>query len=202
MTTNLAPKMNTNLTPKFALAVLLALLATASIRAGTITVGSLPATGTDAATGISSANTYVCCLDFGSDNRRRLNINSVPFQAFRPHSVNQPSAAPISPHGGTYTLDQPPTASGTAEVVQLALRSHVAADGSTQMMLNDRSYVAIGRSAVGHRDYYGLNGGLIPRRSTRCAFTIGNGAPRTYRAVNDVALQWRGNQPVLFAAIH
>jgi hypothetical protein len=79
MTTNLAPKMTANLTAKFALAVLLALLAPASLRAGTITVVNLPATGTDAATGITTNKHYVCAIDFGNNGSPPGNINGVPF---------------------------------------------------------------------------------------------------------------------------
>jgi hypothetical protein len=76
--------MNTRLTPKFALALALMLLATASIVAGTITVGDLPATGADLATGISGANTYLSCLDFGNYASPPGNINGVTFQHLDP----------------------------------------------------------------------------------------------------------------------
>ena len=42
------------------------LLAAWSSGAGTLLVVNLPATGTDAATGLNSASNYVCCLDFGN----------------------------------------------------------------------------------------------------------------------------------------
>src|ERR1035441_6419952 len=79
MMTNLTPKMTANLTVKFALAVLLALLAPASLRAGTITVVNLPATGTDAVTGITTNKHYVCAFDFGNNGSPPGNINGVPF---------------------------------------------------------------------------------------------------------------------------
>ena len=69
----------TGLGPKLGLAGLLWLLATGPLRAGTITVKSLPATGTDAATGLNSASNYLCCLDFGNATAVGA-INGVPFQ--------------------------------------------------------------------------------------------------------------------------
>ena len=94
--------MNTRLALKVALVAMLALLATASIHAGTITTNGLPNTGTDAATGISTANTYVCCLAFGTNGN--VNINSVPFQQVHPGGVAPPFNGTDSTHGGTYTL--------------------------------------------------------------------------------------------------
>ena len=64
-------------TAQFIIAFLL--LVSASIRAGTITVVNLPATGTDAATGISTTNTYLSCIDFGDSTSPPGNINGVPF---------------------------------------------------------------------------------------------------------------------------
>jgi hypothetical protein len=47
--------------------------------AGTITVVNLPATGTDAATGITTNKHYVCAFDFGNNGSPPGNINGVPF---------------------------------------------------------------------------------------------------------------------------
>jgi hypothetical protein len=62
-----------------AVLTLAALLTAASSVAGTITVVNLPATGTDAATGISATNTYLFCIDFGNNTNPPSNINGVPF---------------------------------------------------------------------------------------------------------------------------
>ena len=83
MMTNLTPKMTANLTSKFALAVLLVLLAPASLRAGTISVVNLPTTGTDAATGITTNKTYVCAFDFGNKDTVTYSVNTVPFAHFK-----------------------------------------------------------------------------------------------------------------------
>ena len=83
MTTNRTPQTTAYRTPKFALAVLLALLAPASTRAGTITVADLPPTGTDAATGITMNKTYVCAFDFGNKDTVTYSINAVPFAHFK-----------------------------------------------------------------------------------------------------------------------
>lgn len=67
---------------------------------GSIFTGALPATGTDAASGISSTNTYLCALDFGSDTAP-LAINGVQFQ-------------PVAPAGaGAGTDNNHPLFSGT-----------------------------------------------------------------------------------------
>lgn len=118
-------------------ALLLSLLATISIRAGTITVVSLPATGTDAATGISSANTYVCCLAYGSGTGG-VTINSVPFIQVKPSAAVPPvSGTDTTPgHGGTYYLDANHNINSTSNTGATGL-----ADGSTLTMLTDVIYV-------------------------------------------------------------
>lgn len=72
--------MNTKLLNASAAAfiLLLAVLPAGSARAGTITVVDLPATGTDAASGISTNNHYVCAFDYGN-NANTPTINGVPF---------------------------------------------------------------------------------------------------------------------------
>ena len=159
--------MTTNLTPKFALAVLFALLATASIRAGTITVGNLPATGTDAATGISAANTYLCCLDFGSYNTTTYSINGVNFQHLDPgnQTVNTVSGTESAGHGGTYTISSGPQPLGPA--CKLARTSSTTqgspssqADGTSLTMFYDLIYV--GSSGPVGSWLNQTYGGLIP----------------------------------------
>ena len=135
MTTRLAPKMNPNPTPRFALAVLLAMLAPAAIRAGTITLGNLPATGTDAATGISTANTYLCCLAFGSA-AGGVTINSVPFQQVKPTGVVPPVNGTDTTHGGTYSLQANHNLNSTG-----ANAATGQANGQTLVMLNNVIFV-------------------------------------------------------------
>jgi len=110
------------------------LLAAASIRAGTITLVNLPATGTDAATGISTANTYVCCLAFGSS--ANVTINSVPFQQVKPGGVAPPVSGTDSTHGGTYTLNANHNLNSTSNV-----NAPSQANGSTETMLVDVIFV-------------------------------------------------------------
>ena len=143
--------MNTNLTRKFALAALLALLTTASIRAGTITVVSLPATGTDAATGISTANTYVCCLAFGTN--ANITINGVPFQSVKPNNTVTSVNGTDNTHGGTYTLTANHNLNSTSNT-----NATGEADGNTLAMLGSVAYVA-SSAPVGSwlvQDYGGL----------------------------------------------
>ena len=63
--------------------VLASWAAMASMRAGTISVVDLPATGTDAASGINSTNAYLCALDFRSGTTA-LSIGGVNFQRLTP----------------------------------------------------------------------------------------------------------------------
>jgi len=96
--------MTTILTPKFALAVLLSLLATASIRAGAIAVVALPATGTDAATGINSTigtNTnYLCVLAFAGSAFSGA-VNGINFTPVNLDGATQSGYDPN--YGGTWT---------------------------------------------------------------------------------------------------
>jgi hypothetical protein len=193
MTTNLTAKMNTKLTSKVTLAALLALLTTISIRAGTITLVSLPATGTDAASGINSANIYVCCVDFGSGTAVG-SINSVPFVHFGPTSGTSVNVTD-TPHGGKCTLTTT-DASGFRSVGSGG--ATVAADGSTKVMLTDQTYVATAGSPVGTTITLDFNGlvataqyslrfyyrqwsatGTFPRRSMNVAFN-GEGSSQAY----------------------
>jgi Concanavalin A-like lectin/glucanases superfamily/Immunoglobulin domain/Immunoglobulin I-set domain len=76
--------MKTKLSHPFAtaFAALLILLTAASLRAGTITVVDLPATGTDAASDISTNKHYVCAFDYGNSATPPSNINGVPITQF------------------------------------------------------------------------------------------------------------------------
>ena len=103
--------MKTKLLNTFAAAsaVLATLLGTASARAGTITVVNLPATGTDAATGITTNKHYVCAFDFGN-NGTTPTINGVPFTHYTPptgtSATNYVSTTDAN-FGGTVTLTTP-----------------------------------------------------------------------------------------------
>src|ERR1017187_10684821 len=73
-----------NWTTAAALAVLSTLLTNTSLRAGTITVVNLPTTGTDAVTGITTNQNYVCAFDYGNQNTNTYSVNGVPFAHFDP----------------------------------------------------------------------------------------------------------------------
>ena len=99
------PQRTANLTPKIALAVLLALLAPVSMRAGTITVVNFPATGTDAATGITTNQNYVCAFDYGNQSTNTFSVNGVPFAHFDPGNQIVNVTNVIDPkHGGQVIL--------------------------------------------------------------------------------------------------
>ena len=179
--------MNTNLTSKFALAALLALLTTASTHAGTITLGNLPATGTDAATGISAANTYLCCLAFGTN--ANVNINSVPFQQVHPGGVAPPFNGTDTAHGGTYSLQANHNLNSTANG-----NASSQADGNMRAMLGDVVFVQ-SSAPVGsdlNQTYGGLTAGsnytlrlyyrqwVSPETRTINVYFSGDGATNGY----------------------
>lgn len=118
----------------FNAALLMSLLAAASVRAGTITVVNLPATGTDAATGISSTNTYLCCLAFGSSSN--ITINGVPFQSVHPTGVVPPVSGTDTTHSGTYILSANHNLNSTSNT-----NATSQANGSTETMLVDVIFV-------------------------------------------------------------
>ena len=138
------------------MAVVSALLA-ASTRAGTITVGNLPATGTDAATGINSTNSYLCCLDFGS-GAAVGSINGVPFQHLSFPNTATVNSGTEANHGGTWNitanLNLASTSGGTVSAGSQA-------DGSTATLLTDLGYVASSAPANSWlvQDYGGLSAG-------------------------------------------
>ncbi len=147
----------TGLGPKLGLAGLLWLLATGPLRAGTITVKSLPATGTDAATGLNSASNYLCCLDFGNATAVGA-INGVPFQHLAFPDTSTVSAGTETNHGGTWSiwanLNLASTSGGTVSAASQA-------DGSTAVMLTDLGYVASSAPANSWlaQNYEGLSAG-------------------------------------------
>lgn len=136
-----------------------ALLMGGPSRAGTITVVNLPATGTDAATGISPSNTYLCCIDFGDNASPPGNINGVPF--VHPDLGNQTvnSYTNTDPNfGGSYIV----TTGGSAACKIARTTSTTPAgqaDGNTWAMLNDMIYV--GSSAPTNSWLNQTYGGLV-----------------------------------------
>jgi hypothetical protein len=138
-------------------AVASALLATASIRAGTITVGNLPATGTDAATGISTTNSYLCCLDFGNGTAVG-SINGVPFEHLGFPNTATANSGTETNHGGTWNI----TASlNLASTSGGSVSASSQADGSTAILLTDLGYVASSAPANSWlvQNYGGLSAG-------------------------------------------
>jgi hypothetical protein len=81
--------------------VLLALLSSVSTRAGNITLVNLPATGTDAATGITTNKHYVCAFDFGNRDTTTYRVNDgVPFAHFDPQNQINNVTNVIDPNFG------------------------------------------------------------------------------------------------------
>jgi alpha-L-rhamnosidase len=143
------------------LVITAALLMAWSSRSGTIKVVNLPATGTDAATGISTTNTYLCCIDFGTNGAPtgNISINGVPF--VRPDLGNQianTTNGTDANHGGSYTI----TTGGSAacEIARATSTTPTGqADGNTWKMLNDMIYV--GSAAPTNSWLNQIYGGLI-----------------------------------------
>ena len=171
MKTNLTRKTDWHiLFPKSALAVLLALLAPASLRAGTITVVNLPATGTDAASGISSANTYLDAFDFGNDGGAStpiaISINSVPFTHYAlggtANNTVQTLSTTDAHFGGTLTLTSGGPGPDTDRLGQASNAGQgslsAQADGNMRTLLTDMIYVTgpADPNAWLEQDYGGL----------------------------------------------
>ena len=143
------------------IAVVILFTAFSSI-AGTISVANLPATGTDAATGIATTNAYLCCIDFGNSTTPPGNINGVPF--IHPDLGNQivnTTNGVDSNHGGSYTITTGgPAACKIARATSTAPGGQ--ADGNTWLMLNDMIYV--GSAAPSNSWLNQTYGGLIVGR--------------------------------------
>jgi hypothetical protein len=126
-----------------AVAVLLTLLTTTSLRAGTITVTDLPPTGTDAATGITTNKTYVCAFNYGSQNATIYSVNGVPFAHFRTaaNNVYLVTNWVDSVHGGQVIVSTAVTNKGidvTSSSGQGGLANQ--ADGTMFSLLTDLMY--------------------------------------------------------------
>jgi rhamnogalacturonan endolyase len=181
---------------------LLLLVAVTTAHAGSISVVSLPATGTDAASGINATNSYKCALDFGNATTA-VSVNGVSFQQL---SLSGKGTGADNSHplftgtdaifGGTWTL-----AGNYAGTIGFAGTSNTGAtsqaDGSMQSLLSDLTYlsstVAVGNTATltlgnltpgaGYslRCYYRQwnTTGTFPRRPVSFAFN-GEGANESY----------------------
>ncbi|HTV42868.1 MAG TPA: hypothetical protein VMF08_20045 [Candidatus Sulfotelmatobacter sp.] len=131
----------------FALLVL-SLLPVISMRAGTITVVSLPANNTDQAVGISTAQSYLCAFDFGNySTPAGFNINGVLFTHFSaPVANNFTNIAYVvdTNYGGAITLTSGPNSPGviygTNNLAAANDTPSGQADGNTELMLEDIIY--------------------------------------------------------------
>ncbi len=161
---------------------------------GTISVVNLPATGTDAAIGISTAKTYLCCLDFGNNATPPASINGVPF--IHPDLGNQAvntTNGVDSNHGGSYTIT-----TGGPSACQIARTTSATpggqADGNTWALLNDMIYV--GSAAPSNSWLNQTYGGLIIGRPYALRVYYRQWAVDT-RAIN-ISFDGQGtNQPYL-----
>ncbi len=113
------------------------LLMASVVQAGTFAVVDLPATGTDAATGIDAAKTYTHTFDCGSGSP--VTINGVVFE-------QGPTASFTATHNGTSRWGYGYTISDTRASVQINIHAgndpSAQADGSSAEMLRDMIYHA------------------------------------------------------------
>jgi hypothetical protein len=136
-----------NWTMAAAFAVPLTLLTTTSLRAGTITVVDLPATGTDVATGITTNKHYVCALDFGNYGSPPGNINGVRFYHVSPNNTATNLTGADPNFGGGFVLSCGNTTNAsftgklnsTSSTTQGSPNSQ--ADGNMRLMLYDLMFV-------------------------------------------------------------
>ncbi|MBC7979746.1 MAG: hypothetical protein H7Y36_04195 [Armatimonadetes bacterium] len=156
---------------------LILLAALANAHAGSISVNTLPATGTDAASGISTSNNYLCALDFG-DTTSAIAVNGVAFQqlSLSGKGTGVDNKHPLfsgtdATHGGTWTLaaNFSDNAAGLAGTSNSGVNSQ--ADGSMRSLLGDFTFLSGPGVAV--NDTATLNfGSLLPGTSysLRCYY--------------------------------
>jgi hypothetical protein len=132
-----------------------------------ISVAQIPATGSDAASGIASTNNYLCALRFGADTTP-LTINGVNFTA--PDAEGAGAGSSSSPvfsgadanYRGTWILTGLNTAGNGFDSLTADYSGNVGsqADGNMQTLLTDITYLP-GTQVIG--DYAKLTlGGLTP----------------------------------------
>jgi hypothetical protein len=152
--------MNMRTRHKFATisAVLLTLLMTASLRAGTITLVNLPTNSTDIATGITANKQYVSAFDFGSLNTNTYSVNGVLLTHFRSAAQNLfPVTNTIDPNYGGGIIIR--SAGSTAGIFDIDVTSSgsqggtsgnvsAQADGNMRSVLTDLMYTG-GAAPVG-----------------------------------------------------
>jgi hypothetical protein len=146
-----------------AFAVLLTLLGAASVRAGTITLVTLPGTNTDIATGITTNKTYVSCFDYGNRNTTVYSVNGVPF-AHVATAVNNvfPLTNWIDPASGVWnsggqilggevfvSVSTNSAANDKGVDVTSSAPPGIQADGNTLNMLYDQIYPGNGQPVNG-----------------------------------------------------
>lgn len=155
-----------------------------------LSVVQIPATGSDAGSGIASTNTYLAALDFGDDTAE-LAINGVPFTQVSvagngTGTANQPEFTGIDANfGGSWSLTASNTAGNAAGFAGLATDAvgnvGSQADGNMQLMLTDISFVF---------------GAMPPGNFGR--LTLGGLAPGARYSLRYYYRQWSANRPIDF----
>lgn len=155
-----------------------------------ISVVQIPATGSDAASGIASTNTYLAALDFGDDTTA-LAINGVSFTQVTvagngTGSANLPVFSGVDTnYGGSWSLTASNTAGNAAGFAGLAADAvgnvGSQADGNLQLMLTDISYVF---------------GAIPPGNFGR--LTLGGLTPGGRYSLRYYYRQWSANRPIDF----
>jgi hypothetical protein len=155
-----------------------------------ISVAQIPATGSDAASGIASTNTYLAALDFGDDTTE-LAINGVNFTQVSvagngTGTANLPEFSGVDTnYGGSWSLTASNTAGDAAGFAGLAVDAvgnvGSQADGNLQLMLTDITYVF---------------GAIPPGNFGR--LTLGGLTPGGRYSLRYYYRQWSANRPIDF----
>jgi hypothetical protein len=155
-----------------------------------ISVVQIPATGSDAASGIDSTNTYLAALDFGDDTTD-LTINGVNFTQVSvagngTGTANLPEFSGVDAnYGGSWSLSASNTAGNAAGFAGLAADAvgnvGSQADGNLQLMLTDITYIF---------------GAIPPGNFGRIAF--GGLTPGVKYSLRYYYRQWSANRPIDF----
>ncbi|HLP76917.1 MAG TPA: hypothetical protein VK327_08355 [Candidatus Paceibacterota bacterium] len=155
-----------------------------------LSVVQIPTTGSDAASGIASTNTYLAALDFGDDTSA-LVINGVNFTQVSvagngTGTANQPVFSGVDAnYGGSWSLTASNTAGDAAGFAGLATDAAgnvgLQADGNMQLMLTDISY---------------LFGAVPPGNFAR--LTMGGLTPGARYSLRYYYRQWSANRPIDF----
>jgi hypothetical protein len=155
-----------------------------------LSVVQIPATGSDAASGLAATNTYLAALDFGDDTTAQA-INGVNFtQVSVAGNGTGTAAEPVftgvdANYGGSWSLTASNTAGNAAGFAGLNFDAvgnvGLQADGNLQLLLTDLTYIF---------------GAMPPGNYGR--LTLGGLTPGAEYSLRYYYRQWSANRPIDF----